>query len=848
MRISRMLKRILMPGRSQKGFSIAEVMVAGTLLALVSMPMMQMFNTSLQMSNLTDDLNKVQVCVTSFSEKVRALPYYVGYTGTNQDFDDFFWGTSRGTANNWSTAPEVMYKDYGATPYSQFKVTVKMVYLADDLSDAIMRASWGPKKSGYDKPTSSDNKVLHMIKYEVKAYWQPYPGGESNFSTAAIRTDTEAEIGLLVATCTNISADVNKHGSKHVISPGDDSADNTAPHTKDGISLDIKGKGFIVGGTTVKLAMDKNADIPVSNLVIAPTGDEITCTVDLSLGGTAGFPWSTKRSPGGWAVMVFVDKNFAVLLDGLIVEFPKPVLTAVTPANGKDNDTALSIKVTGAPILSLGGTCSAVLRLVKKGADGSPDTSKIIDSTAVATVTTTGNTASYTANPNYITATFNLTGKEVGDYYLWVVNCKNNGSVGQLGDVTGSSQNATAGAFVFQILKAPPSVTSVYETASPNRTYGFSNSTYNLTIKGIAFDTSTDAGHGVTVYIGRPNAAPTVPYATGVNAVVVDGLTITADFNLSPLAANVGACWVWVQNNYYMQSGSLANAYTVRTPPGTSGATSTLGFFYNYYDIPVALTGTNYYSGYGVCFQNQSGGDVFTVTDGDGEAAPVYGSLTAMTAQLNLINEFNNLPVGTYKIWVADPAEEDNTTGYATFTSSYGAPVMLTTNSPYQPPSLWIRYQYQNGTNIATNWSGWLTSFEDGSKTTDNSFEATCPTVKANGSPSYTRRVKFKMNIQGKGFLDANSGLKTEVDISNHPDPNATAVKPQVQAVLDRSGKTVILYTASWDDTAAYTWYFQTVNSAGTFTLKLTNKTGVPTEPNTPYTNRWRTIANPYPS
>ena len=336
------------------------------------------------------------------------------------------------------------------------------------------------------------------------------------------------------------------------------------------------------------------------------------------------------------------------------MEFPTPKLVSVNPTTGKDTASAASIAVTAPPFFP-SGACRAVLRLVKKNADGSPDTSKTIDSLETAgppigpsaTVATTG-TAGYTAATNTITATFDLTGEDLGEYYLWVVNCKDYSNIGDLGNVTGSSQNATAGAFVFSIIQVPPTVTSVYETASPNRTYGFNNRTYNLTIKGSDFDT-TD---GVTVYIGRPNAAPNTPRVQGANVNVSDTSTITANFNLSGLAGNEGQCWAYVQNNGSGLSGSKASAYEVRRPPGVSSVsnvdadTRVSGTFkYNYYDIATQLTGQDFYSGYQVYYQKSTGGTVYQVGVNDGAEPFAYGNGTTFTCELNLID----LPVGTYK-------------------------------------------------------------------------------------------------------------------------------------------------------------------------------------------------------
>jgi hypothetical protein len=879
MRISKMLKRMTRLGRSQQGFSIPEAMIAGVILTLVSMPMMNMFSASIQMSRYTNSYNQVQACVRSYAEQVRAIPFYVPYVSSdgNQDMDDWFWGTRASvTSNSWDSAPEVLYKDYNTTKYPQFKVYVRMVYLPDDLNGLSepsvnnpMKSNWGPKSSGYDKPIGKSNNVFHMVKYEVKAYWESSSGTES-YSTTAIRTDTEAEMGILVSSCTNITADATSHGSKHAGTPGslEDEADNTAPHTRSGIRLSIKGVG-LSSVTSIKLAKDKNADIPVaySSSDVNADGTEIQCTVDLSAGGTTTFPWTPKRTPGGWTVMVFVDKAFAVLLDGLIVEFPIPKLTAVTPTSALDSATTCSIKVTGSSIISLDITCKPLLRLVKKGADGAPDTSKIIDSApSVATVTTTGNPTSYNANPNDITATFNLSGKELGEYYLWVVNCKNYTVISDMGNVTGSSQNAVAGAFVFTITKAPPTVSNVKETAPPNRTYGFNNRSYNLTITGTGFDTDTGTGHTVTVYMGGPTDVNPSASATA-TAVVANSTTITADLNLSGFTgANVGNCWVRVQNDYYTQSGSLSNAYVVRKPPNTISQTST-GTCYNYYDIPVQVDGTDFYAGYQVYYQNSTGGTVYRIgetagtnPDGtganpDGEGVPVFTNPTSTTARatgyLNLIG----VPAGTsgginYKIWVADPYEAGNylvngtTTGTVTFANTYGTPVLLDATAPASGVTrtrdtasvvLASRRYWKSGTWIYTNYL----SFENNGASAFSRYATS------------TENVWVKFRLRGMGFLDAGiagGGGTTKVEIGNNSSYGSFSA-----ALVDRASRKVELITSNLANPVT-DWVYTSTNfiwqlkaeAAASYNLILTNDAAHGGGTKT-YTGRWKTSSTSTP-
>ncbi len=312
-----------MPARNQGGFSIAEVMVAGALLTLVSLPMMQMFGTSYRVANLTEDLNKVQVCVRHFTEETRATPYYEPYVAAegDRDMDDFYWGDGRGVANTWGAAPEILVKGYDVNPYPQFRVTAKMVYLNDDISEATMRNTWGPKTPNRDDPVDSTNKPVNMIKFQVKAYWK-VDGAEtstSNHSLVSIMTRSQVQANLGVSECLVEAA---KQGTMT----------NSAPHIYNTVNITITGFGF-KSGCTASLLMPANNDIAVKGLTFVDS-TTLTGYVDLAADGTSGKPWSPRAETGGWVVKVQVGSAFAVAQRRTGRAVPQARSDGAQPAHG----------------------------------------------------------------------------------------------------------------------------------------------------------------------------------------------------------------------------------------------------------------------------------------------------------------------------------------------------------------------------------------------------------------------------------------------------------------------------------------------------------------------------------
>jgi len=816
MLVSRLLRKLRSGLQQEGGFSLAEVLVATLVLGIVSGSIMSMFGSSIQVMGTTRSVNTAQACARAVTERLRSLPFYQPYQGVSRDMDDFYWPADRGLENSWDNVTEVEYKGYDTEPYPQFRVTVKMVYLNDDTSEAVMRATWGPRTPNYDKPVDTLNRELHMIKFQVKVYWK-VSGEEtpsSNYSLLTIRTDSDVQANLGVSYCE--VTDLGKRGT----------ADNAAQHIYNTVNLRITGFGF-KPGCTAALLMPANSDIQVKGLSYV-SETELTGYVNLASEGTAGKPWSPRAETGGWAVKVTVGNAFAVLPDGLIVEFPPPVLTSVSPTEGANTENNKELTVLGNPIISLppaGGynNCSAVMRLVWKNPDDTEDRNKIlydIPSSAVVT----GD--SYGAGVDQITDRFNLTQTSNGQpistwgpfpqyYYLEVWNVKDYNSVGQKGDVAGSSRSVP---FTFRIVELPPQPTQVFQTATPTRNWGFNNRTYNLTIKGNYFDTI----NGVTVYLGRGATPPNAPRVQGTNVVVESTQTIRADFNLAGLAGSEGWCWVYVINNGTGSSGQANNVFEVRRPPRTTAVTNTdgTGYKYNYFDIAVQVDGQDFYSGYSIYYQKTSGGTVYQVGVGDGEGAPSFVSSTRMTGYLNLIG----LPVGSYNIWVGDPYDYNNRVSAASFTSTYGPPVLLSTAAPYNPPSVWIKFKYKYWTGF---WSDNITTNEIGTS------RAWATNRKNRSWPFAERDVRAEFCVRGKGFLDASTGSTTTLNMG------MAGASWNLQAQINRANKEVYLKTSRYDSGVDTSNSYRFVKeSARSYNITLTNNNG---SGSNSYASRWET-------
>ncbi len=912
-RWKRMLRKTMTPGRNQGGFSIVEVLVAGLVLTMVTLPLMQLFGTSIRLSSTAADLNKAEVCLRNYSEIVWSRSFYTPYNSEvgETDMDDFYWEAvsgSRGLDNSWDDQYEVEVKDYDQDPYPQFRITVNMAFLNDDMTLASMWGYWGPKgksstyaSANTDDPSDDTNMPINLIKFEVKAYYMDDNGAEKSNSTTSVMTRTQAQANLGVSAIEVISqgGDTSKQGS----------TSNSAPHNVNSIPLKITGYGFDASSTAC-LTMQGHDDIPITLTDTSEVQDGILWgSVNLaSVNNLETMPWASFGSyaePGGWDVRLDKESAYAILYQGFVVEFPEPVIDEAVSsetngeifpvtAEGNFQDVAGSVgsfaaTIKGNPILAWNSSatypvrlrrCYAVMQLVWCNADGTVDRTRVIqdrylskeDIQSTPTSIVSGNNYTGGADSDTITDQFNLRGrstegwdypfeKTVVDedgvvttknyqrYYVEVWNCRDYDRVGQLGDRVGIST------FYVDVEEPQLSVYRMYDTSvytafgGFRRNWGFKNKTYNLTIEGKSLDVQ-DNWDEVKVYLGAAGIVDmplpsvgydpetwepidewggTLPeYVAAGDIQYLSSDLIEANFNLNGFNAQVSPseCWLYLYNTVTHQQAYLdavmdsttTYAYLVRNKPTittirntATGANS--GWYYNYYDLGLAVTGTGFLPTDKVYYQKNDGtGTRYEIGVGDGEAAAAI-TTTTVAGELNLIQVPCVVGGTLYKLWVVDPYEPGEYVG-STFTVQYGAPTLLAASSG----AVTIRYYY------------WLFA---------NNYYYTVETASAKAWGK--RYGDIKMMLKGKGFLDSTTGSNTSINIEADGS-NGVDMTGQYVAIVDRVNHSVLLYTvpdstlANWNSHGSFSPNWNVNSGTGDYDITLTNSID---SQSTPYTNRW---------
>src|SRR5450756_2342595 len=102
----RWLNKVVRTGRRQDGFTLAEVAIAVLLMAISSIGLLAMFDSSLQLSSLARKSKDAKRIARTVSERIRAMPFYVPYANKDVDVDDSFWGTAE---QRGGTATPVSY-------------------------------------------------------------------------------------------------------------------------------------------------------------------------------------------------------------------------------------------------------------------------------------------------------------------------------------------------------------------------------------------------------------------------------------------------------------------------------------------------------------------------------------------------------------------------------------------------------------------------------------------------------------------------------------------------------------------------------------------------------------------
>lgn len=170
------------------GFSLAELIVAfGLFTASVVGVSVMMLGGGAGVTRGALD-TQAQNLASRQIEKVRSLPFYVPYSGSDQDIDDFYYNVSVDNAGQLQNPVTYGIEDYGSiTEFPQFKRTTAIQYqyvdAGSNLAPALMYnnppRTWVPKNPAgdqFDRPTGgatgTTDENLSALIVEVKVYFQ----------------------------------------------------------------------------------------------------------------------------------------------------------------------------------------------------------------------------------------------------------------------------------------------------------------------------------------------------------------------------------------------------------------------------------------------------------------------------------------------------------------------------------------------------------------------------------------------------------------------------------------------------------------------------------------------------
>lgn len=595
----------------QAGFSLAEVLVAGLILAIALIPIVSMFDASFLGIRVLEKVQRSVSAAQAALEQVRSLPFYEPHTdedvGQNFDIDDFYWGTRDPINSNpagadgpdWNSVPEVTMYNYGAFEgYEAFRVTVQLSYLEDDTGVATMKDNWGPKSVGHDRPTNSDNQALHLLLVRINAYWQ-VEDGEDVYSMESIVTETEAIYNVGISRITVTGPDSIRDPAKP----------NAAAHWSDpnvDVEVTIEGWGFDAvndadGVVEAYLVRDRYEDIPIT--LTSRSETELTGYLTLYTGhNESNNLWSPRAAIGYWSVKIHQEYVIsAYLYEGFIVEYPKPVIDDF----GNDPDYSKTgpnfwsdavLKIRGGPF------CYPVenpaVRLIK--VDGEGNVEHQINGT-VTSITAPAGSDGYASSPQCeITATFDFTDAPPGEYHMQVVNTREPTMIGH------SASDLSTDVYVIE--EAAPQVDDVYVYGTgSHQAYSNLGNPWRLVFVGDYFN--MEGTPPVEVYLcdSISGDQPAGNYVQGTVVEVYNYDTIIADFNLSSLPEGYYKGYVKNLNNN-LSGWTADNPFHVvefNANIGSFVPDAGYGFYENYYDVPCKITGNGFSAASGV-----------TITDG----------------------------------------------------------------------------------------------------------------------------------------------------------------------------------------------------------------------------------------
>jgi hypothetical protein len=592
--------------KEQKGFTLAELLVAGVIISVALIPMAGMFDTASRGIMLSERIRSSTECAEAAVEQIRNIPFYEPYNENigDVDIDDHFWGNRSpiyyspiivnvdgSYSPDWDNIPSVLIKDYDSTPlfnelatldgYKDFKITAKLAYLEDDTGPAAMMPDWAPKLSGKDRPLSDENENLHLLLVQVNVFWLNNEI-ETSYTLEQIVTDTEAIYGVGINKITVVGPEANQV-------PDHDNAAIHWPNNQ--TQVEIEGYGFDPATITAYLVRNKYDDIPIT---LSSKGEELlTGTINLYSTGTpdvTGEPDNYPRAGAGcWSVRINQQEIInAYMFRGFIVYYPKPEISDLYNTDdglrsGYNVETEKQITIEGGPFpykkTPIGGEIiwSPGVSLVRVDGGGNDKITGTV--TAIS-----GSSNGYTASPGCeIIATFDLSQGRPGIYAAQVVNIE----AATIGSYPSDYSSVT-----YEIKVTSPEVTDVYVTGSEHQTKVYKNlssESVSLDIVGDYFH-SAEGPAGVKTYLypsvagdGQPPGAIMIEGSV----ISVDKTKITAEFAIADL--DYGEYNVFVENQDTLMSAYIEAATPRVEVADFSGEISDFscnrdGFYENYFD------------------------------------------------------------------------------------------------------------------------------------------------------------------------------------------------------------------------------------------------------------------------
>jgi len=589
----------LLVGRlgSQQGFTLTEILVAGIILVMALIPIVNMFDTSFRGIFKYEKIHRSTNCAREVLESIKAMPFYEPYdSGRGRtDIDDHFWGERNPITENpaspqrgvpdWDRIPEVTYYDYGRLRgYEEFRVTVQLSYLDDDTGVARMWSEWRPMEPGKDRPRNSANDLIHLLLVRVNVYWRA-EGETRSYSLEEIITSSTSIYNVGVSGIEVLGPDSVKNPE----------LTNAAAHYPDvEISVAITGYGF-QPDVRAFLARDKHNDISIYNLrfVDSTRLEGRLRLYNTGTPGVAGEPdFYPRAAVGFWSVGILQQEVVrAYLYNGFIVQYPRPTVSdfgnndAGLSKTGRNDQSAAELRILGSNFIDKAELPIPVL--VRYAADGS-----VLDQVAGVPVPSKCSFPNngYTTQQCVLVATFDLTAVGPGEYRMVVYNTRTDGTVGHVASPPSSQ--------VYTVQAVPPVVTdaTVQGSSSPRRTLyrNIGGGLNRVAIVGTSFNARDPF---VEVYLSTSTGSEPFSgnWVRGV-PVEVSPTLIVADFDVSGLPArnDYNVFVKNLNNNLWGKIASPSPRLAVADYSGsiTNFTATSDGFWENYYDIPARIDGS----------------------------------------------------------------------------------------------------------------------------------------------------------------------------------------------------------------------------------------------------------------